>query len=86
VRAKKVDARILCSTNQDLEALAAQDRFRKDLHYRVNAVEIKIPPLRERPEDIESPVQAHHPAHQQKNRQPSFRWRTPRPPLQRAAR
>jgi PAS domain S-box-containing protein len=53
VQTKKVDVRILCSTNQDLEALAAQGRFRKDLFYRINAVEIGIPPLRERPEDIE---------------------------------
>ncbi|MDR2452062.1 MAG: sigma 54-interacting transcriptional regulator [Candidatus Accumulibacter sp.] len=53
VRARKIDVRILCSTNRDLDALAAQGRFRKDLYYRINAVEIKIPPLRERPEDIE---------------------------------
>ena len=53
VQTKKVDVRILCSTNQNLDVLAAQGRFRKDLYYRINAMEINVPPLRERPEDIE---------------------------------
>lgn len=43
-----VDVRVVCATNQDLEALASQDRFRKDLFYRVSEIAIDIPPLKDR--------------------------------------
>jgi DNA-binding NtrC family response regulator len=46
------DARIVSSTNADLPGLAAAGRFRADLYYRLNAIELRIPPLRDRPEDI----------------------------------
>ncbi|HHY96014.1 MAG TPA: sigma 54-interacting transcriptional regulator, partial [Firmicutes bacterium] len=46
------DVRILAATNQDLELLVRQGRFRQDLYYRLNVLTIWIPPLRERPEDI----------------------------------
>jgi len=46
------DARIVAATNADLQALIGQGRFREDLYYRINVVDIQIPPLRERPEDI----------------------------------
>ena len=48
----KVDARVLCATNQDLENLVNEGRFRQDLFYRINVFPIEIPPLRERSEAI----------------------------------
>jgi DNA-binding NtrC family response regulator len=48
----QTNARILAATNKNLEAEVKSGRFREDLFYRLNVVEINIPPLRERPEDI----------------------------------
>lgn len=47
-----VDVRLISATNKQLDKLAADNRFRQDLLYRINTVEIKLPPLRERAEDI----------------------------------
>jgi len=47
-----VDVRIICATNRDLKTLIEQKRFRADLYYRLNVIEIIVPPLRERVEDI----------------------------------
>jgi two-component system NtrC family response regulator len=46
-----VDVRIVCATNQDLPKLMAEGRFREDLFYRLNEFTLKVPPLRERPND-----------------------------------
>ncbi|MEQ1745906.1 MAG: sigma-54 dependent transcriptional regulator [Saprospiraceae bacterium] len=48
-----VDIRVICATNQPLWEMAATGAFREDLLYRINTVEIKIPPLRERGEDVD---------------------------------
>ena len=53
-----VDVRLIAATNQPLEQMVAEGHFREDLLYRINTIEIGLPPLRERPEDI--PALAEH--------------------------
>ncbi|MFC1807692.1 sigma 54-interacting transcriptional regulator, partial [Candidatus Omnitrophota bacterium] len=48
----KVDARILATTNQNLEKAVAQKKFREDLYYRLNVIAITVPPLRQRIDDV----------------------------------
>jgi DNA-binding NtrC family response regulator len=51
-RSRKVDVRVISATNADLQAACASGQFREDLLFRLNTIEIRIPPLRERREDI----------------------------------
>ncbi|MEH2367355.1 sigma-54-dependent transcriptional regulator [Nostoc sp.] len=54
---KTVDVRILAATNRNLEQLVRLNQFREDLYYRFNVVRIELPPLRDRPEDLEQLTQ-----------------------------
>jgi len=53
-----IDVRLICATNENIQQLLDDGRFRKDFYYRINVVAIDIPPLRERREDI--PILAQH--------------------------
>ena len=53
ISSKKIDVRLICASNQNLLEMVRKGTFREDLYYRINVVEINIPPLRERLEDLE---------------------------------
>src|SRR3954468_9009342 len=57
-REVQVDVRILSATHRNLAALVAEGKFREDLFYRVNVIEVRVPPLRERLEDIPELVES----------------------------
>ena len=51
-KSKPIDIRLVCATNMNLQQMIGEEKFREDLLYRINTVEIQIPPLRDRVEDI----------------------------------
>jgi NtrC-family two-component system response regulator AlgB len=53
-RTKRADVRIVTATNTDLDNAVREGRFREDLYYRLNVIQIDLPPLGERPDDVES--------------------------------
>ncbi|WP_247234626.1 sigma-54 dependent transcriptional regulator [Telluribacter sp. SYSU D00476] len=57
-KSRTVDVRVVCATNRNLEEMVTQGTFREDLFYRINLITVKLPALRERPDDI--PVLAEH--------------------------
>jgi len=70
----KVDARIIAATNADLKKLVDEGRFREDLYYRLNVINIQLPPLRERKEDIPALVEFFTKKYCDENGKPQYRF------------
>jgi DNA-binding NtrC family response regulator len=69
----KVDVRIIAATNVDLKSLVDEGRFREDLYYRLNVINVKLPPLRERKEDIPALVEFFTKKYCEENGKPVYR-------------
>jgi DNA-binding NtrC family response regulator len=70
----KVDTRIIAATNVDLKKLVDEGRFREDLYYRLNVINVQLPPLRERKEDIPSLVEFFTRKYCDENGKPTYRF------------
>lgn len=70
----KVDARIIAATNVDLKKHVDEGRFREDLYYRLNVINIQLPPLRERKEDIPALVEFFTKKYCDENGKPQYRF------------
>ena len=70
----KVDARIIAATNVDLKKHVDEGRFREDLYYRLNVINIQVPPLRERKEDIPALVEFFTRKYCEENAKPEYRF------------
>lgn len=73
-RAFKVDVRLITATNRDLESMIADGSFREDLYYRLRVVELHLPPLRERREDIPLLAQLFLEQHSRRQRRELAGW------------
>ena len=69
----KVDVRIIAATNVDLKKLVEEGRFREDLYYRLNVINIQLPPLRDRKEDIPGLVEFFTKKYCDENEKPLYR-------------
>jgi len=70
---RQVDARIICATNRKLHELVKANEFRSDLYYRLNTIEITLPPLRERRDDIAVLAHSFLQTYAEKHKRPSTR-------------
>jgi DNA-binding NtrC family response regulator len=70
----KVDARIIAATNVDLKRLVEEGQFREDLYYRLNVINIQLPPLRDRKEDIPALVEFFTRKYCEENMKPPYRF------------